>query len=244
MDTVDILGIFAHPDDLEMNVGGTMLKMKKFGYRTGALDVTRGEMGTRGTPESRALEAESAASILNLDLRKNLELIDGHVFVDDNSRTAMVRELRRLKPKVILTHQFDDPHPDHDHIARLVRESARLSSMKNFDPESGHEKIAVPSIAHSVFSRRIQPSFVVDISDQLEDKMAAVRAYRSQFHDPSSTEPETRLTAKGFLEELEIRSRYYGALIGVAAGEPFYVREALNFDDPVALLSRPMNLYS
>ncbi len=244
MITVDILAIFAHPDDVELTVGGTLLKMKHLGYRTGALDVTRGEMGTRGTVEGRALEAEAAATILKLDVRENLGLADGHVFVDDESRTAMVRAIRRLKPKIILTHQLDDPHPDHDHIARLVRESARLSSMKNYDAESGAEKILVPIVAHNTFSRHVEPSFVVDISDFLKEKMAAIRAHASQFHDPNSTEPETRLTDKNFLNELENRSRYFGSLIGALAGEPFYVREALNVEDPIELLSRKMNLYS
>lgn len=241
---VDVLAIFAHPDDLELTVGGTMLKMKSLGYGTGAIDVTRGEMGTRGTVEGRAAEAAEAARILRLDVRENLGLADGHVFVDDHSRTALVRLLRRLKPKLILTHQLDDPHPDHDHIARLVRESARLSSMKNYDTDSGGEKIPVPAVAHNIFSRHVLPSFVVDISEFLEEKMNAIRAHRSQFHDPQSTEPETRLTASGFLDELENRSRYFGSLIGVAAGEPYFVREALNVEDPIELLIRPMNLYS
>ncbi|QYO67012.1 bacillithiol biosynthesis deacetylase BshB1 [Leptolyngbya sp. 7M] len=244
METVDILGVFAHPDDLELTVGGTMLKMKSLGYSTGALDVTRGEMGTRGTVERRSKEAEDASKILKLDLRENLRLADGRVFVDDVSRTAMVRVFRRLKPKLILTHQLDDPHPDHDHIARLVRESARLASMKNYDPETGDEKIVVPRVAHNIFSRHVLPSFVVDISPFLAEKMAAIRAHSSQFYDPNSTEPETRLTDKRFLNELENRSRYFGSLIGVEAGEPFFVREALNIEDPLELLSRPMNLYS
>jgi N-acetylglucosamine malate deacetylase 1 len=244
MTQVDILAVFAHPDDLELTVGGTMLKMKALGYRTGALDVTRGEMGTRGTVDGRAVEAVEAAKILKLDVRENLGLPDGHVFVDDPSRTAMVRLLRRLKPRVILTHQLDDPHPDHDHIARLARESARLSSMRNYDAETGDEKIPVPIVAHNIFSRNVLPSFVVDISPFLEEKMAAIRAHRSQFHDPRSTEPETRLTATGFLDELENRSRYFGSLIGTAAGEPYFVRESLNVEDPIDLLTRPMNLYS
>jgi bacillithiol biosynthesis deacetylase BshB1 len=244
MTHVDILAIFAHPDDVELTVGGTLLKMKHLGYRTGALDITRGEMGTRGTPEGRAIEAEEAAKILKLDVRENLGLADGHVFVNDAERTALVRVLRRLKPKVILTHQEGDPHPDHDHIAKLVRESARLSSMLRYDEETGKDKIPVPNVAHNIFSRRVQPSFIVDISDFLDAKMDAIRAYRSQFHDPNSNEPETRLTSTGFLDELENRSRYFGSLIGVAAGEPYNVREALNISDPVELLTRPMNLYS
>jgi len=244
MEQIDILAIFAHPDDVELTVGGTLLKMKDRGHRTGALDVTRGEMGTRGTVEGREKEAKDAAKILKLDIRENLGLRDGHVFCDDESRTKLVRVLRRLKPRVILTHQLDDPHPDHDHISQLVRESARLSSMKRYDEETGGEKIPVPIVAHNIFSRNVSPSFVIDISDFLAEKMAAMRAHGSQFYDPNSSEPETRLTDKRFLAELENRSRYFGSLIGVEAGEPFYVREALNVDDPIELLTRPMNLYS
>ena len=244
MTQVDILAVFAHPDDVELTVGGTLLKMKHLGYRTGIVDVTRGEMGTRGTPAGRAAEAENAARILKVDVRENLGLPDGRVFVTDENRTELVRVLRRLKPRVVLTHQDGDPHPDHNHIAQLVRESARLASMMNYDSETGSEKIPVPNVAHNIFSRRVEPSFIVDISDFLDAKMDAIRAYRSQFHDPDSTEPETRLTTSGFLDELENRSRYFGSLIGVAAGEPYFVREALNIDDPVALLTRPMNLYS
>ena len=242
--TVDILAIFAHPDDVELGVGGTLLKMKHLGYKTGALDVTQGEMGTRGTVEGRAAEAVEAASILKLDVRENLNLPDGHVFADDESRAKLVRVLRRLKPKLLLTHQENDPRPDHNHIVQLVRESARLASMFRYDEESGSEKIDVPIVAHNIFSRLVAPSFIVDISDFLDEKMAAIRAHASQFYDPNSKEPETRLSDKNFLFQLETRSRFFGSYIGVDAGEPFYVREALNVDDPISLLTRPMNLYS
>jgi len=244
MSEVDVLAIFAHPDDAELTVGGTLLKLKSLGYRTGALDITRGEMGTRGTVEDRTQEAIDAGNMLKLDLRENLGLPDGHVFVTDEERVQLVRALRRLKPKIILTHQIDDPHPDHDHIARLARESARLTSMKNYDRDAGQERITVPIVAHNIFSRRVEPSFIVDITEFMDEKMAAIRAHTSQFHNPDSTELETRLTGEGFLDELANRSRYFGSLIGVEAGEPFFVREALNIEDPVALLTRPMNLYS
>jgi len=244
MGQVDILAIFAHPDDVELAVGGTLLKLKHLGYKTGALDVTQGDMGTRGTVEGRAEEAADAAKILKLDVRENLGLPDGHVFADDESRAKLVRVLRRLKPKVIFTHQDNDPHPDHNHIVQLVRESARLASMRRYDEETGDEKIAVPIVAHNIFSRLVPPSFVVDISDFLDEKIAAIRAHKSQFYDANSTEPETRLTDKNYLAQLESRSRYFGSLIGVSAGEPFYVREALNIEDPIELLTRPMNLYS
>lgn len=244
MKELDILGVFAHPDDLELTVGGTMLKMKSLGYKTGCLDITRGEMGTRGTVEGRAIEAEDAAKVLKLDVRENLGLPDGHVFVTDKFRVKLVRVLRRLKPKVILTHQIDDPHPDHNHITQLVRESARLSSMKNYDRDFGLDRIDVPKVAHNIFSRRVIPSFVVDISDFLEEKMDAIRAHKSQFFDPDSNELETRLTDKNYLNELENRSKYFGSLIGVKAGEPYFIREALNIEDPIELLTRKMNLYS
>jgi len=244
MNEVDVLAVFAHPDDMELTVGGTLLKMKSLGYRTGALDVTQGEMGTRGTVEGRAEEAREAARILNLDVRENLELPDGHVWVTEETRTRLVRALRRLKPKIILTQQFDDPHPDHNHIAQLVRESARLASMQKYDGDFGQERIEVPMIAHNIFSYRVVPSFIVDISEFLEQKMESIRAHVSQFHNPNSKDLETRLSEKGFLDQLENRSRYFGSLIGTAAGEPFFVREMLNVDDPIALLTRSMNLYS
>ena len=244
MTHVDVLAVFAHPDDLELSVAGTMLKLKDLGYRTGALDVTRGEMGTRGTVEGRAKEAEEAAKILQLNVRENLGLPDGRVFVNDEAQTAMVRAFRRLRPNVILTHQLDDSHPDHNNIAQLVRDCSRLAALKNFDPETGAEKIAVPIIAHNIFSRLVQPSFVVDVSEFHEWKMDAIRAHLSQFYDPTSVEPETMLTGKRYLDDIASRSRYYGTLIGVEYGEPFYVREALNVGDPYVLLTRSMNLYS
>jgi len=242
--TVDILAIFAHPDDVELAVGGTLLKMKSLGYKTGALDVTQGEMGTRGTTEGRANEAQDAARILKLDLRENLGLPDGHVFADDESRIRLVRVLRHLKPKLLLTHQQNDPHPDHNHIVQLVRESARLASMFRYDEGTGADKIDPPIVAHNIFSLRLIPSFIVDISDFLDEKMAAIRAHRSQFYDPNSKDPETRLSDKNFLFDLENRSRHFGTMIGTAAGEPFFVREALNVHDPIDLLTRSMNLYS
>jgi bacillithiol biosynthesis deacetylase BshB1 len=244
MINVDVLAIFAHPDDVELTVGGTLLKMKSLGYKAGALDVTRGEMGTRGTIEIRAEEANEAARILKLDVRENLELPDGHVWVTEETRAQLVRVLRRLKPKILLTHQIDDPHPDHNHIAQLVRESARLASMQKYDFDFGQERINAPIVAHNIFSQRVTPSFIVDVSDFLDEKTEAIRAHRSQFYNPNSNELETRLTGKDFLDELENRSRYFGSLIGVAAGEPFFVREALNVEDPIELLTRPMNLYS
>ena len=241
---LDVLAVFSHPDDAELSVAGTLLKLKSFGYRTGVCDMTRGEMGTRGTPETRAKEALEAARILKLDLRLNLEQPDGHVWPTETARIALVRALRTHKPKVLLTTHEDDPHPDHASTSIIVRQSARLATMARYDEESGMAPVPMPAIMHSLFSRRIVPSFVVDVSQFIEEKMNAIGAYASQFYNAESKEPVTRISARGFLKEIEYRMRYFGSLIGVEAGEPFYVREALNVDDPLALLTRPMNIYS
>jgi bacillithiol biosynthesis deacetylase BshB1 len=241
---LDVLAIFSHPDDAELSVSGTLLKLKSLGYLTGVCDLTRGEMGTRGTPEMRAKEALDAAHILKLDARVNLAQPDGHVWLSEESRTAVVRLIRAHRPKVILTTHWDDPHPDHAATCRIVREAARLATMKRYDIESGQDAVQMPALAHSVFSRLVAPSFIVDVSDFVEEKMKAIRAYASQFYSSGSTEPATRISQSGYLDEIEYRMRYYGALIGVAAGEGFYVREALNVADPVALLTQPMNIYS
>src|SRR5689334_2450830 len=241
---LDVLAVFSHPDDAELSVAGTLLRLKKLGYRTGVCDMTRGEMGTRGTPEIRAQEALDAARIMKLDVRLNLEQPDGHVWPTEIARTALVRVLRTHRPKVLLTTHEDDPHPDHANTSIIVRQAARLATMGRYDEESGLSPVLMPAIMHSLFSRRIVPSFVVDVSAFVDEKMSAIRAYKSQFYDAQSTEPSTRISAHGFLREIEVRMGYFGSLIGVAAGEPFYVREALNVDDPLALLTRPMNIYS
>ncbi|MCA1816726.1 MAG: bacillithiol biosynthesis deacetylase BshB1 [Acidobacteria bacterium] len=241
---LDALAVFSHPDDAELTAAGTLLKLKSLGYRTGVLDMTRGEMGTRGTTEQRAEEAREAARLLRLDVRLNLEQPDGHVLVTDDARRALVRVLRRTSPRVLFTSHWDDPHPDHAATARIVREAARLASMRRYDEESGLAQIPMPMIAHAVYSRLVAPSFVVDISEFLEEKFRAIRAHASQFYREGAAEPETRISARDFLTQLEYRARYYGSLINATAGEAYYVREALNVEDPVALLTRPMNIYS
>ena len=241
---LDVLAIFSHPDDAELSVAGTLLKLKSLGYRTGVCDMTRGEMGTRGTTEIRAKEALDAAHILKLDARLNLEQPDGHIWLTEESRTAMVRVIRAHRPKIVLTTHWDDPHPDHAATSRIVREAARLATMKRYDFESGQQAVKMPTIAHSMFSRLVAPSFIVDVSDFVEQKMKSIRAHASQFYSAQSNEPTTRISEEGFLQQIEYRMRYFGTLIGVAAGEGYYVREALNVDDPVALLTRPMNIYS
>jgi N-acetylglucosamine malate deacetylase 1 len=241
---LDVLAIFSHPDDAELAMAGTLLKLKSLGHRVGVADMTRGEMGTRGTPEIRAKESLDAASVMRLDARLNLDLPDGHISLSEETRQAVVRILRKWSPKVLFTSHWDDPHPDHAATARIVREAARLAAMRRYDAEAGLDAIKMPTVAHAVYSRLVLPSFIVDVSDFAEGKMKAIRAHASQFYSAQSKEPTTRIAEKGFLRQIEDRMRYYGSLIGVEAGEPFYVREALNVDDPFVLLTRPMNIYS
>src|SRR6476661_7763236 len=198
---LDVLAVFSHPDDAELSVAGTLLKLKSQGHRTGVCDLTRGEMGTRGTPEIRAQEALDAARLMKLDVRLNLEQPDGHVWPTEVARTAFVRVLRTHKPKVLLTTHEDDPHPDHANTSIIVRQAARLASMGRYDEESGMRPVPMPAIMHSLFSRRIVPSFVVDVSDFVDEKMSAIKAYASQFYSEQSKEPATRISDRGFLPE-------------------------------------------
>src|SRR5512138_731724 len=186
---LDVLAVFSHPDDAELSVSGTLLKLKSLGYRTGVCDVTRGEMGTRGTPEIRASEALEAARILKLDARINLEQPDGHVWPSETARTELVRVIRKYKPKVLVTTHEDDPHPDHASTSVIVRQAARLATMVRYDEEAGLAAVAMPAIMHSLFSRRIVPSFIVDVTEFVDEKMRAIKAYGSQFYSSEAKEP-------------------------------------------------------
>jgi bacillithiol biosynthesis deacetylase BshB1 len=241
---LDVLAIGAHPDDVELSCGGTLLKLAALGYRVGIMDMARGELGTRGTAELRAKEAEAAARVLNLAVRDNLELPDGHIWLNEESRVKMARKIRKYRPRVILTHFWEDPHPDHVHTCQIVREAAHVSGLAKYDRDPGQERYRPSAIAHFMFPRTVVPSFVVDITDYAEQKSQAIACYRSQLYDPESREPETAISAEGFLRRLESRQRFYGSLIAVEHAEAFVVREALNVHDPVELLTRRMNMYS
>ena len=242
--SLDALAIAAHPDDVELSIGGTLIKLARMGYRTGIIDLTRGEMGTRGTPEMRAEESQRAMEILGLEVRENLDFGDTQIGLSEESRIKLVRALRRWRPRVVFTQFWEDPHPDHAHTSRLVREAAHLSGLAKYDAGAGIERWRPSCIAYFLFTRTIAPSFIIDISDCNTQKWEAIRAYSSQFYNPQSTELATRVSNKGFLREIESRDRYFGAMIGVEYGEAFFVREALNVEDPVELLTRPMNMYS
>ncbi len=241
---LDVLAIAAHPDDVELSVGGTLAGLSIKGYRIGILDLTRGEKGTRGNPDLRASEAAQAAAILGAELRENLDLGDSRIMMTPETRIEIVRALRRLRPRLVLTQHWEDPHPDHAHTSRLVREAAHLAGLKKFDEEAGLERWRPSCVAYFLFPRTVTPTFIVDITETNERKWQAIGAHASQFHNPESSELQTRVSTPAFLREIEARDRYFGAMLGVDHGEPFLVREALNVDDPVELLTRQMNMYS
>jgi N-acetylglucosamine malate deacetylase 1 len=241
---LDALAIGAHPDDVELGCGGTLAKLVSLGYRVGVLDMARGEMGTRGSAEIRAREASGAAKELNLAVRDNLDLPDGHIWLNEESRVKMARKIRLYRPRVVFTHYWEDPHPDHVHTCQIVREGAHVAGLAKYDVESGLERFRPHAIAHFMFPRTAVPTFVVDITEFAEQKHRAILCYRSQLYDPSSKELETNLSGEGFLRRVEARQRFYGSLIAVDHAEAFIVREALNIHDPIELLSRKMNMYS
>jgi bacillithiol biosynthesis deacetylase BshB1 len=239
-----VLAIAAHPDDVELSAGGALMKLADMGYRTGVVDLARGEAGTRGTPEQRATEAGCAAKVLRLSVRENLDLGDARIWPNEESRIQVVRVLRRLRPRVIFTQHWDDPHPDHAHTSQLVREAAHLAGIAKYDVESGLERFRPSCVAYFLFSHKIAPSFLVDISAVSTRKWQAIRCHATQFYNPRSRQPQSRVSTRQFLDEIEARDRYFGALIGTARAEGFYVREALHVSDPVALLTQRMNIYS
>jgi bacillithiol biosynthesis deacetylase BshB1 len=243
-ESLDALAVGAHPDDVELACGGTLVKLISLGYRVGVLDMARGEMGTRGSAEIRASEAEAASEELKLHIRDNLELPDGHIWLTEESRVKMVRKIRRYRPRVIFTHYWEDPHPDHVHTCQIVREAAHVAGLAKYDAEGGQERFRPHTVAHFMFPRTAAPTFLVDITEYAEQKHNAILCYRSQLHDPASKEPETNLSSEAFLRRIEARQRFYGSLIAVEHAEGFIVREALNVDDPIELLSRKMNMYS
>ncbi|MEK7483696.1 MAG: bacillithiol biosynthesis deacetylase BshB1 [Planctomycetota bacterium] len=230
---IDVLAFGAHPDDVEIQCGGTLLKMHSLGYTTGIADLTRGEMGTRGTPEERQLEAEASAKILKLTFRENLELPDGHLQVTEAFRQKVALLLRKHRPKILLAPYFKDSHPDHAYGGKLVFEGAFIAGLRKYDlPDEAYRPATIlyyPS--HYEFS----PSFVIDITPFYSEKLKAVYCYQSQLYQAKSQEPSTNISSPDFQERLDLRSRYYGESIGVRYGEPFWVHQLVPVEDPVAL---------
>ena len=223
--SVDVLAIASHPDDLELACGGTLAKLVKQGRTIAMADVTQGELGTRGTKEIRAKEAEKAAKILGAETRRNLHIPDGNVQVSEDNIRKVISLIRELQPKILLIPHSIDRHPDHYHTHDLCKEAWFYSGLVKIETKKdGETQSALRPDNYFEFMQwyEFQPSFIVDISDTWDIKLEAIRQHSSQFHDPKNKEPETRLSRPEFLELVEIRARNYGRRIGAKFGEPFF----------------------
>jgi N-acetylglucosamine malate deacetylase 1 len=228
---VDVLAISAHPDDVELTCGGTLARLKASGYRFGIIDLTRGEMGTRGTPEIRFAEARRAAEILGADFREPLDLGDGGLPLGRASELKVIDVIRREKPRVVLTPYPDDRHPDHRRAGQLVTDATYYAGLRKLETaHTAHRP--QQTVYFSTFDPH-DPDFVVDVTPYIETRRAAMRAFESQFHTPGSAEPQTILSQRDFLDMVESRARQHGALIGVEFGEGFLARRPPRIDDLV-----------
>jgi bacillithiol biosynthesis deacetylase BshB1 len=232
--TLDLLAIAAHPDDVELTCGGTVLKMSQAGYRTGILDLTRGETGTRGTVETRAREAERAAKVLGVKVRRNLGLPDARLSVTDEFKVTVAEVIRELRPHTIILPYWEGRHPDHYNASQLGFEGAFIAGLKAY-PMKG-EAFRPFKVLFATSDGSARPTFAVDITKQFEQRRRAILAYKSQF-----TPPESTLKSKVFLplDELESRmsdqARHYGRMIGVKYAEGFITKEVMRIDDVVKL---------
>lgn len=229
---LDVLAIAAHPDDVEQTCGGTLIRMAEAGYKTGVLDLTAGDMGTRGTPEQRIAESDAAGKEMLLDWRGNLRMPDARLENNIAARMTLAAKIREVKPRVVILPYWEGRHPDHYRACELGYEACFLSGLKKLDPYS--EPHRPFKILYSGLYANIKPSFVVDISAQFERRMAALLRYASQYGGGEEGSglfpPEQEIR-----ERLAAIARFYGNLIGVRYGEPFIVKEAMEISDIVDL---------
>jgi bacillithiol biosynthesis deacetylase BshB1 len=227
---LEILAIAAHPDDVELTCGGVLARAAADGHATGVLDLTAGEMGTRGTAEIRAAEARAAGTVLGLRTRECLSLPDGRVENTAEARVRVAEAIRRHRPRILIAPFPTDLHPDHAHTGEIVRDAFFLSRLGKLGQSGAHKPQA---LLYTMHHTPFEPTFVADVTRAFETKMAACRAYASQLHDPESREPATQISDPEFLEAIVARARFYGSLIGVRFGEPFRTLEPLPMGDVV-----------
>ena len=234
---LDLLAIAAHPDDVELTCGGTLLKMAQLGYKTGILDLTAGEMGTRGTPETRAKEAAKAAKLLKVSWRETLGVPDSDVQSSRQHKLAVAQVIRNLRPRTVILPYWEARHPDHYHASTLGYEGCFLAGLKQLPLEG--EPFRPFKILYSISYADARPTFVVDITAQFEQRRRAILAYGSQFLPEGAAKKSKVFLAIDRLEdEMNRLSRHYGQKIGVKYGEPFLQKELIKVDDVVELQVR------
>ena len=226
---LDILVLAAHPDDAELACSGTILAHVAMGRKVGVVDLTRGELGTRGTPEIRAKEAAAASKILGLETRDNLCLADG--FFQNNEKTLMeiIKAIRKYQPEIVLANAATDRHPDHTMGGAVATRACFLAGLRKID--TGQEPWRPRNVYHYIQDRMLAPDFVVDITPYWEKKIESIKPYKTQFFDPNSKEPVTYISTPEFLQYIEARALEFGHAIGVKYGEGFTKEKQLGVKD-------------
>ena len=230
---LDVLAFGAHRDDIELTCAGTVIKMADHGYKMGIIDLTAGEMGTRGSAEERENEANEAAKIMSVQCRDNLGIPDANIEINTENKLKVIGAIRKYKPRLVLLPYWEDRHPDHANAGQLVFEASFYAGLAKLD--TGQPKHRPEKLVYYMCHYEFKPSFVVDVTDQHERKMEAIRAYESQIYNPNYKGEKTLISSAEYLESIEVRSRHYGGLIRRKYGEPFLVREMIEVEDIMAL---------
>ncbi len=236
---LDILAFGVHPDDVELGCAGTLLAAIAEGKKVGIVDLTRGELGTRGTAEIRTVEATNAGAILGISARENLDMADGFFENNEENKKKVIAAIRKYQPEIILANAFEDRHPDHGRSARLVADAVFLAGLRKIETHDNGilQPVWKPSyVFHYIQDRYIEPDFVVDISSHLEKKMEAIQAYGTQFFNPDLNEPQTYISSSSFLDGIKARALMFGKRIGVEYAEGFCTEKTLGIKSFDALV--------
>jgi bacillithiol biosynthesis deacetylase BshB1 len=231
---LDILALGAHPDDVELGCGATLAKEIKNGKKVGIVDLTRGELGTRGTAETRNQESKNAADILGVSLRINMDFADGFFVNDKKHQIALIKLIRKYQPDMVLCNAIDDRHIDHGKGSKLVSDACFLSGLVKIETSDENGDLQSPwrpkQVYHYIQWRNLEPDFVVDVSGFMDKKMEAVLAYKTQFYSETSKEPETPISSKNFTDSIKYRARDLGRLVGAEYAEGFNVERYVAVD--------------
>jgi bacillithiol biosynthesis deacetylase BshB1 len=233
---VDVLAIGAHPDDVELGVGGLLHKLIQHGRTVAILDLTQGEMSSRGTVETRQVEAREAATRLGISSRENADLPDGAIENTPKQRNVLVPFIRQLQPKVLLAPMAPDRHPDHAAAHALVRDANFTAGLARIETDDAPHRAEAICYYYAYYEPQDPPAFIVDVTAHYEAKKNAIGAYASQFYNPAFDAPKTHISSKGFWDGIDKRAAHWGNRVGVEYGEPLYVTEPLLLELPPALL--------
>lgn len=237
---LDVLAIGAHPDDVELGCSGILIKEVKRGKKVGIIDLTQGELGTRGTVETRYKEAADAAKIIGVQVRENLKMRDGFFVNDEKHQMQLIAALRKYKPEIVIGNILEDRHPDHGKAGNLIYDACFLSGLTQVKTKDGHgaeqEKWRPKYLLHYLQDRFYEPDIIIDVTDVWEQRMETIKAYKTQFHNIESNEPQTYISSPAFMEALVSRARLLGKRIGVQFAEGFVSKKNIGINNLDALI--------